>query len=57
MDRYMVVARDAVIEFVEKRSRFIGHVWYCSEEAQALERIKEMRENIGMRHITYMLIL
>ena len=44
MDRYMVVARDAVIEFVEKRSRFIGHVWYCSEEAQALERIKEMRE-------------
>ena len=31
-------------ELIEKKSRFIGRVWKCEEEAEALEHLKEMRE-------------
>lgn len=31
-------------EFIEKRSRFIGSVWKCETEAEALAHIKEMNE-------------
>ena len=44
MDSYLDLARDAEIEFTERRSKFICHVWACSGENQAMERIKEMRE-------------
>ena len=31
-------------EFVEKKSRFIGRVWYVESEEEALERIQEMKK-------------
>ena len=44
MEEYLVPTRDAAAEFVERRSRFIGHIWVTETEAEALERIKSMRE-------------
>ena len=44
MDEYLIPARDAEAEFVEKRSRFIGRVWHTETEAEALACIKRMRE-------------
>ncbi len=44
MDEYLVPTKDAVTEFVERRSRFIGHIWVTDTEEEALFCIKEMRE-------------
>ncbi len=44
MDEYLIPAKDAVDEFVEKRSRFIGHIWHTETEEEALACIKKMRE-------------
>lgn len=44
MESYMVPARDAEFEFVEKRSRFIGRIWVTQTETEALEWIKAMRQ-------------
>lgn len=44
MEEYLVPSKDAVAEFVERRSRFIGHIWVTDTEQEALERIKAMRE-------------
>lgn len=44
MDEYLVPTADAVAEFVEKRSRFIGHIWHTETEQEAISRIKQMRE-------------
>ena len=44
MDEYLIPTGDAVAEFVEKRSRFIGHIWHTETEEEALAHIKEMRE-------------
>ena len=43
MTEYYVPARDGISEFVEKRSRFIGHVWRVEEEEAAQEKIAEMK--------------
>lgn len=44
MEEYLVPSKDAITEFNERRSRFIGHIWVTDTEAEALERIKAMRE-------------
>ncbi len=44
MDEYLVPTRDAEAEFVEKRSRFIGHIWQTDTEEEAIAHIKKMRE-------------
>ena len=36
MDEYLIPCKDAVDEFVEKRSRFIGHIWHTETEEEAL---------------------
>ena len=44
MPDYIIPAGDGEIEYVEKRSRFIGRVWHVESEAQALERLRQTRE-------------
>lgn len=44
MEEYLVPSQDAITEFTERRSRFIGHIWVTDTEEEALERIKAMRE-------------
>ena len=44
MDEYLVPTKDAEAEFIEKRSRFIGHIWVTETEEEAIAHIKEMRE-------------
>ena len=44
MDEYLIPTSDAVAEFTEKRSRFIGHIWQTQTEEEALAHIKKMRE-------------
>jgi len=43
MTEYYIPTAPSETEFTEKRSRFIGHVWPVESEAQARERIEEMR--------------
>lgn len=45
MTTYLVPADNGEAELVEKRSRFIGRVWRTDTEEEALERIKQVREN------------
>ena len=44
MESFLVPAGCGEAELVEKRSRFIGRVWPVENEAEAVARIKEMRE-------------
>ncbi len=44
MSDYLIPAGCGEIEYVEKRSRFIGRVWPVGSEAEALERLRAMRE-------------
>lgn len=44
MMEYLVPTKDADAEFVERRSRFIGHIFRTDTEEAALARLKEMRE-------------
>lgn len=44
MQNYIVPAGYGEIEYIEKRSRFIGRVWPIDAEADALGHIKAMRE-------------
>lgn len=44
MDEYLVPTKDAVTEFTERRSRFIGRIWVTETEEEALSCIKAMRE-------------
>lgn len=44
MKEYRVPTKDAEAEFVEKRSKFIGHLFLTETEEEAVARIKEMRE-------------
>ncbi len=43
LEDYLTPAGYGEAEFVEKRSRFIGRVWPVETEAEALERLKEIR--------------
>ncbi len=44
MEAYKVPAQDAELEFVEKKSRFIGRIWVTETEEDALFWIKAMRQ-------------
>lgn len=44
MTEYLVPTRDADAEFVERRSRFIGHIFCTETEEEALACLKRMRE-------------
>lgn len=44
MEAYKLPAQDAEAEFVEKKSRFIGRIWICETEDEALAHIKDMRQ-------------
>lgn len=44
MTAYLVPAGFGEAELVEKKSRFIGRVWRADTESEALEHIKQMRE-------------
>lgn len=44
MSDYLIPADHGEIEYVEKRSRFIGRVWHVESEAEALEHLRRMRE-------------
>lgn len=44
MNEYLVPTKDADAEFVERRSRFIGHIFRTEKEEEALARLKQMRE-------------
>lgn len=43
-DPYKVPLQAAQDEFIERRSRFIGHIWPVADEAQALAYLKQTRE-------------
>ena len=44
MKPYLVPTKDADAEFIERRSRFIGHIFATDTEDEALARLKQMRE-------------
>ena len=44
MDEYLVPTGYGQDEFIEKKSRFIGRVWLVETEAEALEKIQEMKK-------------
>lgn len=44
MNEYLVPTKDADAEFIERRSRFIGHIFLTETEEEALARLKQMRE-------------
>lgn len=44
MDEYLVPTGYGEDEFVEKKSRFIGHVWPVETEEEALQHIQEMKK-------------
>ena len=44
MDEYLVPSGYGEDEFIEKKSRFIGRVWYVETEEEALLRIQEMKK-------------
>ncbi len=44
MKEYRIPTKDADAEFIEKRSRFIGHLFLTETEEEAIARIKQMRE-------------
>ncbi len=44
MTEYYIPTGNSETEFVEKRSRFIGHVWRVETEEEARARIEEMKK-------------
>ena len=44
MSEYLVPFEDTESEFVEKRSRFISHIWRVESETEARARIDEMKK-------------
>ncbi len=44
MDEYLVPTSFGEDEFIEKKSRFIGRIWPVETEAEALEKIQEMKK-------------
>ena len=44
MTEYYIPTREGVGELVEKRSRFLGHVWRVSSEEEARERIEQTKK-------------
>lgn len=47
-DKIYVPYQEAESEFVEKRSRFIGHIWPVDSEDQAQELIRRVKNSTMM---------
>jgi uncharacterized YigZ family protein len=57
-DSYLTPAGFGEAEYIEKKSRFIGRVWRVTTEAEAQERIKQMRaQHADATHNVYAYIL
>lgn len=51
MDEYLIPFQEAQAEYVEKRSRFIGHIWRLDSEEEARARIeKTKKQHYDARH-------
>lgn len=51
VDSYLVPAGEGTAEYVEKRSRFIGHMWRVESEEEARSKIEETRkQHYDARH-------
>lgn len=58
MDEYLVPTKEAHVEWVEKRSRFIGHIFCTDTEDEATAKIRSMREKYyDATHNVYAYIL
>ena len=58
MSEYLVPFEDSESEFVEKRSRFISHLWRVETEAEARARIEETKKKYyDARHNCWCYIL
>ena len=58
MDSYLVPFAEAETEMVEKRSRFIGHVWQVDSEEEARRRIEETKKkHYDARHNCWCYVL
>ena len=58
MTEYLVPTKDADAEFIERRSRFIGHIFRTETEEEALARLKQMREKYwDATHNVYVYII
>jgi len=44
LEEYLVPSGYGEDEFTEKKSRFIGRIWHVETEAEALERIQQMKK-------------
>lgn len=44
MEEYLIPTAFGQAEFVEKKSRFIGHIWPTETEAEAISHIEQMRK-------------
>ena len=44
MDEYLVPTGYGEDEFIEKKSRFIGRVWYVESEEEALSKVQQMKK-------------
>ena len=57
-ESYIVPFGEGEAEYVEKRSRFIGHVWPIDSEEEARRRIEETRKrHYDARHNCWCYIL
>ena len=58
MESYIVPFQEAETEMVEKRSRFIGHIWKVESEEQARAYIEETKKkHYDARHNCWCYIL
>lgn len=58
MDELIVPTAYGEAEYVDRKSRFIGHIWRTDTEEEALERIRAMREQYwDARHNVYAYII
>ena len=58
MTEYYIPTQESEREFVEKRSRFIGHVWQVDSEEEARARIEETKKrHYDARHNCWCYIL
>ena len=44
MEEYLIPTQPAQAELVEKKSRFIGHIWPVESEEQALALLQSARK-------------
>ncbi len=58
MEEYLIPFGEAEAEYVEKRSRFIGHVWRVESEEEARSRIEETKKrHYDARHNCWCYVL